>query len=73
MVTFLTSNQTRWVQIPYGSPIAKKGDIEMKKMPKMSPDEVQAWIAKRKKCCAFKDKKKYNRKEKYKKHEEHYD
>ena len=45
----------------------------MKKIPKMSPDEVQAWIAKRKKCCAFKDKKKYNRKEKYKKHEEHYD
>lgn len=38
----------------------------MKKTYKMSPEELQGWIAKRKKRCAFKDKKKYSRKTKHK-------
>ena len=45
----------------------------MKKMPKMSPEQLQGWIAIRKKYCSFKDKKKYTRKEKHKKHEKYYD
>ncbi len=33
---------------------------------KMTPEELQAWIAKRKKCCVHKSKKDYTRKEKHK-------
>jgi hypothetical protein len=33
---------------------------------KMSPEELQAWIARRKKCGAHKCKKDYTRKEKHK-------
>ena len=33
---------------------------------KMTPEQLQAWIAKRKKCATFKSKKDYTRKEKHK-------
>ena len=32
---------------------------------KMTPEQLQAWIAKRKKCATFKSKKDYSRKEKH--------
>ena len=32
---------------------------------KMTPEELQAWQARRKKCCTFKSKKDYTRKEKH--------